>query len=123
SPARQKPASGASKRPGRLGSPSTRKQIAEIAKREIDEGRELGREITGGGGQKKEEYTPGPGGKRLGSTAADITLRDAMGTYRINTVDTRGKRSFIPDKREMRNLGKQLKAHRGEGIFAIPKRR
>src|SRR6202030_1895118 len=69
---------------GRLGSPSTRSQVAAIA----DELESRGWTITGGGGSLPEEYIAGAGGGRAGSAYPDITATMNGRTLRINTIDT-----------------------------------
>jgi hypothetical protein len=51
----------------------------------------------------------------------DVTAKKPGDTVHVQTVDTRGKKSSIPDKREMRNLGKAIKADRNAGFFTVPK--
>ena len=69
---------------GRLGNAKTRalnKNIADkLQKNKFD--------ITGGGGQTKEEYLPPQNGGRKGGNYVDITAEKDGVTYRINTVDT-----------------------------------
>ncbi|GHO82382.1 SpvB/TcaC N-terminal domain-containing protein [Dictyobacter formicarum] len=104
---------------GSKGNPSVVDQNKEIA----DKLEEEGYTIIGGGGKEKEEWIPGPGGKNLGSVRPDITAEKDGDIIRVQTVDTRGKNSSVPDKREMRNIGKILKAKKNEGgVFIIPKR-
>ena len=104
---------------GAKGSPMTQAQNAKIA----DElHNEAGYTITGGGGREKETYFPGPGEKNRGSVRVDVTGTKPDDTVHVQTVDTRGKTSSIPDKREMRNAGKILKADRNAGLFLIPKK-
>jgi hypothetical protein len=101
---------------GMLGKPSTRALNASIASSlESD-----GFAITGGGGRLPEEYIPGPGGGRTGSTFVDITARDARGTLRVQTVDTLSN-GFTPTPRELRNAGRILKANRGDPLVLVPK--
>ncbi len=100
---------------GRLGKPATRAQNASIATElEAD-----GWTITGGGGRMPEEYIPGPGGGRKGSVSVDTTAQKGADTLRVQTVDTRA--NGLPDRREMRNAGKILKAYPEDGVFLIPK--
>ena len=103
---------------GATGSPTTQAQNAKIADELHDKGK--GYTITGGGGREKEKYFPGPGGKNRGSVKVDVTGTKPDDTVHVQTVDTRGN-SSIPDRREMRNAGKILKADRNAGLFLIPK--
>jgi RHS repeat-associated protein len=104
-----------SNRWGSLGKPSTRALNKRIAKNlEVDNYK-----ITGGGGLKKEEYIPGPGGARKGSTSVDITATKDGDTIRVQTTDSRA--GGLPDRREMKAAGRILKKH-PEGVFLIPKK-
>lgn len=105
---------------GAKGSPTTQAQNARIAD-ELHE--KEGYTISGGGGREKETYFPGPGGKNRGSVRIDVTATKPDDTVHVQTVDTRGKQSSIPDKRELRNAGKILKADRNAGLFLIPKKK
>jgi hypothetical protein len=68
---------------GRLGSPSTRAQVAEIQAELKARGWDVTR-----GGTLREEYISGPGGARAGSAYPDITALKNGRTLRINTIDT-----------------------------------
>jgi RHS repeat-associated protein len=100
---------------GRLGSQSTRVHIDQVACR-IEE---RGWTITGGGGRKPEEYLPGPGGARQGSSYPDITAEKNGRTLRINTVDTRAN-GITPTTREATNATR-IRAQTGEHLLLIPK--
>jgi hypothetical protein len=71
---------------GRLGKPSTRDQNRQIA----NQLKKRGYSITGGGGEKPEEYIPGCGPGTKGSNFIDITAQHKQTgrIIRINTVDT-----------------------------------
>ena len=69
---------------GRLGSASTRAQIADLAQNL--KGR--GWTITGGGGEQPEEYLPPIGGGRAGGNYVDLTATKNGVTLRVNTIDT-----------------------------------
>jgi len=85
---------------GRLGSLSTRNQIAEIA----TELESRGYTITNGGGLRNgirlpEEYLKPLGGGRTGGSYLDLTgTHPRYGVLRINTVDT--YKSGLPTLRE-----------------------
>ena len=103
---------------GAKGKPSTQALNKKIADALVDEGYE----IKGGGGSgKKEVHFPGPGGKNLGSVRLDITAEKAGDRIHVQTVDTRGANSSIPDSREMSNLGRAIKKDREAGFFTVPK--
>jgi len=73
-------------RGGRLGSPATRAQNAEIAA-ELEQN---GFRISHGGGQRPEEYIPGSGPGTLGGTYVDITAvnPETGAVTRVQTIDT-----------------------------------
>lgn len=97
-----------------MGNEATRNQNKEIA----DILKENGYEITGGGGYQKEEYLPGPNGKRKGSNYVDITAEKDGIHIRINTVDTYA--DGTPTKREMA-AAKSIDLKTGGSIILIPK--
>ena len=100
---------------GRLGSPATRQQIDDIAT-----GMESrGWKITGGGNRLPEEYLPGPGGARRGSSFPDITATKDGQTLRVNTIDTL-RDGVTPTSREARNATR-IRAQTGEHLLLIPK--
>jgi RHS repeat-associated protein len=104
---------------GAKGKPTTQAQNKQVG----DELKDAGYEVTGGGGQRKEEHIPGPGGKHRGSVRPDTTAKSPDDTVRAQTTTSRGgKGGWIPDKREMRNAGKIIKANRNDGLFLIPKK-
>ena len=103
---------------GRLGSPSTRQQIDDIA----SELERRGWTITGGGGPSrnlKEEYLPGLGGGRKGSSYPDITAEKNGKTLRVNTIDTYTD-GVTPTKREAANAAR-IRAQTCEHLVLIPK--
>lgn len=102
-------------RKGRLGSQSTRVHIDQVSCRL----EERGWTITAGGGRKPEEYLPGPGGARQGSSYPDITAEKNGRTLRINTIDTRAD-GITPTTREARNATR-IRAQTGEHLLLIPK--
>ncbi len=102
---------------GRLGKPSTRAQIQQIA----DELESRGWTITGGGGRMKEEYIPGIGGGRKGASFPDLTATKNGRTLRINTVDTYADGVTLT-KREARNEARIRKQQKpGDHLLTIPK--
>jgi hypothetical protein len=64
----------------------------------------------------KEEYIPGPGGGRKGSTRPDLTFQGPGLTVRVNTVDTTASGTMT--QRELENFGKLLE--QGPAM-AVPK--
>jgi RHS repeat-associated protein len=102
---------------GRLGSASTRAQVADIA----EELESRGWKIEYGGGQFKE-YIPGPGGSRKGSAYPDITATKNGRTLRINTVDTLSD-GLTPTAREAANAAKIRSLKPDEHLLLIPKRK
>ncbi|MDR6523070.1 RHS repeat-associated protein [Variovorax paradoxus] len=102
-------------RPGRLGKQSTRDHISSVSCRL--EAR--GWTITGGGGRLPEEYLPGPGGARKGSSYPDITAEKDGRTLRVNTVDTRAD-GVTPTTRETTNA-ERIRQQTGEHLLLIPK--
>ena len=78
--------------------------------------------ITGGGGPSrdlKEEYLPGPGGGRRGSSYPDITATKGGKTLRVNTIDTYAD-GVTPTKREAANAAR-IRGQTGEHVLLIPK--
>ena len=69
-----------------------------------------------------EEYIPGPGGGRKGSSYPDLTFKGPNGeTFRVNTADTNAGGAFTP--REERNAERMFNNTNGEPISMIPKPR
>jgi RHS repeat-associated protein len=99
---------------GRLGSASTRAQVAEI-QAELES---RGWTVTHGGAMG-EEYIPGPGGARLGSAYPDITAVKNGRTLRINTIDTLSD-GLTPTAREAANAAK-IRRLTGEHLLPVPK--
>jgi len=100
---------------GRLGSETTRAHVADVA----TEMESRGWEITGGGGRLPEEYLPGPGGARTGSSFPDITATKNGQTLRVNTIDTRAN-GITPTTREAANAAR-IRAQTGEHLLLVPK--
>jgi hypothetical protein len=100
---------------GRLGSALTRQHVADVAA----EMESRGWEITGGGGKFPEEYLPGPGGARLGSSFPDIKATKGGNTLRVNTVDTYVD-GITPTIREAVNAGR-IRRQTGEHLLLVPK--
>ena len=103
---------------GRLGKDSTRAHTKGVA----DEMERRGFEITGGGNKLPEEYLPGPGGGRKGSSFPDITATKNGRTVRVNTVDTRAN-GITPTTREARNAARIRQQTPGDHLILIPKPR
>jgi RHS repeat-associated protein len=103
-------------RGGRLGKPSTRKHVIEVA----DELENRGWKSEHGGGRGPEEYIPGPGGARKGSAYPDITATKGRHTLRVNTIDTLVD-GITPDAREARNAAKIRALRPGDHLLTIPK--
>ena len=103
-------------RKGRLGSPETREQIAQIS----DELEARGWTVTHGGGRAPEEYLPGPEGARRGSSWPDITATKNGRTLRINTVDTRAD-GITPTTREATNAARIRQQRPADHLVLIPK--
>ena len=84
------------------------------------------RHVAGGrnrvsGASLPEEYIPGPGGGRRGSSYPDLTFEAPDGSrIRINTVDTRSNGSMTA--REQANFDRIFN-QTSEPILAIPKPR
>ena len=102
---------------GRLGSVTTRAQNAAVA----DSLESRGFTVTGGGGRLPEEYLPGPGGGRRGSTFVDTTATRNGKTVRVQTVDTRAD-GVTPTTREA-NAAARIRAQQrpGDHTVLIPK--
>ena len=105
------PASG-----GRLGSLSTRAQVADVA----TELESRGWTVTGGGGKFPEEYLPGLGGGRKGANYVDITGVKNSHVVRINTIDTLAD-DITPTAREAAAAA-AIRAKTGGNLLLIPKR-
>ncbi len=101
---------------GRLGKQSTRAHIDDVA----SEMEKRGWEITGGGNRLPEEYLPGPGGARKGSSFPDITATKDGRTLRVNTVDTRVN-GVTPTTREATNAARIRSQTPGDHLLLIPK--
>ena len=101
---------------GRLGSQSTRNHVKRVARRM----ERRGYEIVRGGGRHSEEYLPGPGGARKGSSFVDITGIKNGRTVRVNTVDTRFD-GITPSARELRNAARIRAQTPGDHLVLIPK--
>ncbi|QJE95267.1 RHS repeat-associated core domain-containing protein [Luteolibacter luteus] len=106
----------AAKGGGRLGNPSTRAHIDDVA----TEMEKRGWEVTGGGGRLPEEYLPGPGGARNGSSFPDITATKDGRTLRVNTVDTRAD-GVTPTTREATNAARIRSQTPGDHLLLVPK--
>lgn len=102
---------------GRLGKQSTRNQNQAIA-HELES---RGWKVTGGGNRLPEEYLPGPGGMRKGSSFPDITATKNNRTLRVNTVDTL-KDGVTPTAREARNAARIRSQTPGDHLLLVPKR-
>lgn len=81
--------------------------------------RALSSPATGGGGRLPEEYLPGPGGARRGSSYPDITAEKNGRTLRVNTIDTRVD-GVTPTTREANNAAR-IRQQTGEHLLLIPK--
>jgi hypothetical protein len=102
-------------RSGRLGNQRTRDHVHDV-------GTELQRRcwtVTRGGDRFPEEYLPGPGGARRGSSYPDITATKGDRTLRVNTVDTYAD-GVTPTAREAANAAR-IRAQTGEHVLFIPK--
>jgi len=110
---------------GRRGNPETRAQIDEVRDQYLDASPDL-RHIGGGtdrvmGNKVPEEYIPGPGGSRTGSSYPDLTFEAPDGSrVRVNTVDANAKGVWT--KREADNANRMYN-QTGEPVIAIPKPR
>ncbi|BFM49936.1 hypothetical protein [Marinomonas sp. THO17] len=101
---------------GRLGKPSTRQHIDDVA----TEMENRGFTITGRVNRLPEEYLPGPGGGRKGSSFPDITATKNGRTVRVNTVDTRAD-GITPTIREATNAARIRSQTPGDHLLLIPK--
>jgi RHS repeat-associated protein len=101
---------------GRLGNQATREQVAGIAGKL----EQHGWEITGGGGKLPEEYIPGPGGARKGSSYPDITATKNGETLRVNTIDTRAN-GVTPTTREANNAARIRSQKPDDTMTTVPK--
>jgi hypothetical protein len=106
------------RRGGRLGSPATRAQNAEIAA----ELQKQGFIITGGGGEVAEEYIRGAGPGTRGGVFVDITaINKETGTVtRVQTIDTLANGN--PTPREAAAADKIHAAYPNDTLILIPKR-
>ena len=100
---------------GRLGSPETRaldKTVAEGLEKE-------GYTVTHGAG-KPQEYIPGPGGARKGSTYPDVTGTKDGETVRVNTATTRADGQTLT-KAEQQQVNKINAARPNDQLRIVPK--
>jgi hypothetical protein len=111
----QSPGAMGSARGGRLGSPSTPDHVDQVSCRL----EERGWAITGSGGRRPEEYLPGPGGARKGSSYPDITAEKDGRTLRLNTIDTRAD-GVTPTSREAENAAR-IRRQTGDHLLLVPK--
>jgi len=104
---------------GRLGGAATRAQNAAIAA-DLEA---QGYKITGGGGQKPEEYIRGPGPRGLGGTYVDVTAvnPETGAVTRVQTVDTLADGS--PTPREAAAAARISAKYPNDTLILIPKRR
>jgi len=100
---------------GRLGSASTRAQVAQI-QAELDS---RGWNVTKGG-TLGEEYIPGPGGARAGSAYPDITAIKDGRILRINTIDTLSD-GLTPTAREAAAAAKIRMLRPDDHLLLVPK--
>ena len=105
-------------RGGRLGSAETRAQNAEIAA----DLRGKGYIITGGGGERPEEYIRGAGPGTRGSIYVDITAvnKETGATIRVQTIDTLADGS--PTQREAAAAARIRAAFPNDTLTLVPKR-
>lgn len=106
---------------GRLGSASTRQHIQDV----INKLEAAGWTITNGGidangNRRPEEYIPGAGGARKGSSYPDITATKNGQTLRVNTIDTRAD-GVTPSTREARNAARIRSQKPNDTLILIPK--
>jgi hypothetical protein len=106
----------AAKEGGRLGSRATREQVSGVAGKL----EQKGWEITGGGGKLPEEYIPGPGGARKGSSYPDITATKNGETLRVNTIDTRAN-GLTPTTREANSAARIRSQKPDDTLILVPK--
>ena len=100
---------------GRLGNEATRAHVDKVG----TEMEKRGWTITHGGGRAPEEYLPGPGGARKGSSYPDITATKDDKTLRVNTIDTRAN-GITPTTREATNADR-IRTQTGEHVLLVPK--
>jgi hypothetical protein len=105
-------------RGGRLGSPATRAQNAEIAAAL----QKQGFIITGGGGEAAEEYIRGAGPGTRGGTFVDITAinKETGAVTRVQTIDTLADGN--PTPREAAAAAKIRASYPNDILILIPKR-
>jgi hypothetical protein len=105
-------------RGGRLGSPATRAQNAEIAADLKNEGFI----ITGGGGEAPEEYIRGAGPGTRGSIFVDITAinKETGAVTRVQTIDTLADGN--PTPREAATAARIRAAYPSDTLILVPKR-
>src|SRR5437667_6231844 len=106
---------GVTKIGGRLGGIETRaldKTVAEGLEKE-------GYAVTHGAG-KPQEYIPGPGGAKKGSSYPDVTATKDGKTVRVNTVDTNKNGTLTA--RERRNANKIQQARPNDQFTTVPKK-
>ena len=101
---------------GRLGKERTRQHIGDVA----TEMESRGWTITHGGNRLPEEYLPGPGGSRKGSSFPDITATKDDRVFRVNTIDTRSDK-VTPTTREARNATRIRSQRPNDHLLLIPK--
>ena len=100
---------------GRLGNQATRQHVDQVA----TEMERRGWTVIRGGGRAPEEFLPGPGGARTGSSYPDITAIKNGRTLRVNTVDTYAD-GMTSTAREATNAAR-IRAQTGEHLLLIPK--
>ena len=100
---------------GRLGSQLTRQHVDQVA----TELERRGWTVARGGQRGPEEYLPGPGGARKGSSYPDITATKNGRTLRVNTIDTLAD-DATPTAREATNAAR-IRAQTGEHVLLVPK--
>ena len=109
-------------RPGRRGNELTRDQLDRLRDDFLRRYPEY-RHTAGGravetGKPLPEEYIPGPGGGRKGSSYPDLTFQGPNFTVRLNTVDT--VRSGAMTQRELDNFVRIMQQTR-EPVIVVPK--
>ncbi len=106
----------AATRGGRLGNAATRAHVDDVAA----EFESRGWTITRGGQRGPEEYLPGPGGARKGSSYPDITATKNGRTLRANTIDTYAD-GVTATTREAANAVRIREQTPGDHLLLIPK--
>ncbi|MQT57171.1 hypothetical protein GHO41_07390 [Pseudomonas sp. FSL R10-0399] len=101
---------------GRRGKESTREHIDSVS----SELESRGWNVTHGGNGLGEEYLPGSGGGRKGSSYPDITAAKGDRVLRVNTVDTR-RDGVTPTTRESRNAQRIRSQRPTDHLLLIPK--